>query len=70
MTISEIRQCLEFAPIVVDRIWNAWWRAKGHDVSVIADLVTQNLASTSDRPFCLVAHDAGTLIGTVSCIAN
>jgi GNAT superfamily N-acetyltransferase len=70
MMIAEIRQCPPFAPVVIDRIWNAWWRPKGHDVSVIGSLLEKNLASKAAQPFCLVAYDGDTFIGTVSCIAS
>ncbi len=70
MEIDEIRQCRQFAPLVADRIWAAWWRARGYDISLIADLVAANLASTAVRPFCLVAHEGGTFMGTVSCIVS
>ena len=70
MKIDEIRDCPQFAPVVIDRIWQAWWRANGHPRTLIETAVHANLASTAVLPFCLVAQCDDVFLGTVSLIAN
>lgn len=68
-SISDLRDRPEFAETVADRIWNAWWRADGHELDFIQGLVNENFASTC-LPMALVAHDGGTFFGTAHLIEN
>lgn len=68
-SISDLRDRPEFAADVADRIWNAWWRAEGHELAFIAGLVEENFASTG-LPQALVAHDGDAFLGTAHLIDN
>lgn len=68
-SISDLRDRPEFAETVADRIWNAWWRADGHELDFIRGLVNENFAS-SGLPLALVAHDGDTFLGTAHLIGN
>lgn len=70
MNIDDLRRQPQFADAVVDRIWRAFWKDKGYPVERISVPVGRNLASTEAKPFCLVAHANGTLLGTASLIAS
>ncbi len=67
-SIVDLRERPEFAPIVADRVWRAWWQPKGYALAFIEGLVQQNL-NDEPIPVALVAHDAGTFLGTASVIA-
>ncbi|MBM6594582.1 GNAT family N-acetyltransferase [Microvirga pudoricolor] len=69
VAISNLRDRPDLAPDVADRVWQAWWKAKGYPLDHIADLVGENLTGSS-IPFSLVAHDRTDFIGTVSVIEN
>lgn len=68
-SISDLRDRPEFAAEVADRIWNAWWRADGHQLAFIKGLVDENFASAG-LPRALVAHDGATFLGTAHLIDN
>lgn len=68
-SVIDLRKRPEFAPIIADRIWRAWWKPKGYALSFIENLVRQNLAD-EPIPLALVAHDEGTFLGTASVIAS
>ncbi len=68
-SISDLRDRPAFAAEVADRIWNAWWRADGHELAFIRELVDENFASTG-LPRALVAHDGETFLGTAHLIDN
>jgi predicted N-acetyltransferase YhbS len=67
-TVVDLRERADFAPIIADRVWRAWWKPKGYGRSVIERLMQQNL-NAEPIPLALVAHDRGTFLGTVSVIA-
>ncbi|WP_378945250.1 GNAT family N-acetyltransferase [Mesorhizobium sp. ANAO-SY3R2] len=67
--ISDLCDRPEFAGEVADRIWNAWWRADGHELAFIRGLVDENFTSTS-LPMALVAHDGDAFLGTAHLIDN
>ncbi|CAN7455489.1 GNAT family N-acetyltransferase [Aminobacter sp. LjRoot7] len=66
-SISDLRDRPEFAGDVADRIWNAWWRADGHELAFIRGLVDENFTSTG-LPMAFVAHDGDTFLGTAHLI--
>lgn len=68
-SISNLSDRPEFAADVADRIWNAWWRAEGHELAFIRGLVEENFASTG-LPQALVAHDGDAFLGTAHLIDN
>ncbi len=67
-TISDLRQAPEFFDVVADRIWQAWWKEKGHPLDFIAGRLRENL-NAEPIPFALVAHDGAKFLGSVSVIA-
>ena len=62
-TISDLRQAPEFFDVVADRIWQAWWKEKGHPLDFSPP--RENL----NPLFALVAHDGAKFLGSVSVIA-
>lgn len=68
-SVVDLRARPEFASIVADRVWRAWWEPKGNALAFIEGLVRQNL-NDEPIPFALVAHDEGAFLGTASVIAS
>jgi GNAT superfamily N-acetyltransferase len=68
-SISNLTDRPDFASIIAERIWRAWWRAEGSTLADVEALVAENLRSTG-IPFALVAHRGETFLGTASVIAN
>lgn len=68
MTISDLRDRPDFAEAVADCVWRAFWKDKGHPLSLLTGLVQENLGA-GPIPTALVAHEGDRLIGTVSIIA-
>ena len=68
-SIVDLRERPDFAPIVADRVWRAWWEPKGYALAFIEGLVRQNF-DNEPIPFALVAHYQGTFPGTASVIAS
>ena len=54
--------------MVADRVWRAFWKDKGHPLSLLAGLVQENLGP-GPIPRALVAHEGGRFVGNVSVIA-
>jgi N-acetylglutamate synthase-like GNAT family acetyltransferase len=69
ITISDLRQRPEFFDAVADRIWQAWWKPRGHPLDDVAGRLRENINDTS-IPFALVAHDGKAFLGTASVIAS
>lgn len=68
--ICDLRERPEFAGVVADRVWRAWWEPHGVPMSHITDrIATENLADGA-IPFALVAHEGGTFAGMASVIAD
>lgn len=67
--ISDLREKPEFFDAVAQRIWQAWWREKGHPLDFIAGRLRENL-NAEPIPFALVAHDGAKFLGSVSVIAS
>ncbi|MGE4351454.1 MAG: GNAT family N-acetyltransferase [Bdellovibrionales bacterium] len=69
LILRNLRECPEQSPIVADRVWCAWWQAKGTPLSFIEDRTHEALKS-SGIPFTLVATIDGVFAGTASVIEN
>lgn len=69
MEYSNLKQKPQFADVVAQRIWDAWWKAKGYSIEYIATLVDESLISEG-VPLCLVAHNGEEFVGTVSVIVS
>ena len=69
LSVVDLRERPDFAPVVADRVWHAWWKPKGYELAFIEDLVWQNL-NNEPIPVALVAHNEGVFLGTVSVIAS
>jgi GNAT superfamily N-acetyltransferase len=57
-----------FADAVADRVWRAFWKNKGHPLSLLTGLVRESFGA-GPIPTALVAQEDDTFIGTVSIIA-
>ncbi len=68
-TISDLRSKPDFADMVAERIWRAFWKEEGHPLELLTGLVQQNFGQ-GPIPTALVAHDGERFLGTVSLIAN
>ena len=67
MAISDLRERPDFAPVLTDRIWRAWWQARGTPLPRIAGRVAENLGQ-GPIPSAFVAHDGDRFLGTASVI--
>ena len=67
--ISNLNALPDFKSTVADRVWHAWWKPHGHLFQVVMDFF-DDLPSAREIPFCLVAHDDATYIGSVLGIAS
>jgi len=67
--ISDIARYPDFGPTVADRVWSAWWRPKGYSLDIIMVWMRAHFAG-APLPFCLVAHEGETFIGTASLVAS
>ena len=65
MRIEDIRQAREFAETVIDRIWHAWWKDKGHLLEVIRANFETLIRSNDPLPCCLVARTESLFLGMV-----
>lgn len=68
VTISDLRDRPEFADAVADCVWRAFWKDKGHPLSLLTGLVAESFGPGS-IPTALVAHEGERFLGTVSIIA-
>lgn len=68
-SVVDLRERPEFASIIADRVWRAWWEPKGYTIAFVENLVQQHL-NVEPVPLALVAHDGGTFLGTASVIAS
>jgi predicted N-acetyltransferase YhbS len=69
MRILNLNDAPEFKPIVVDRIWQAFWRPYGAALSDVETALADVLASGA-FPFSLVASDGDQFTGTVTAIVS
>ena len=63
--ISNLNALPDLKSTVADRIWQAWWKPHGHLFQVVTDFF-DDLPEARSIPFCLVAHDEGKYVGSVS----
>lgn len=68
-SVVDLRERPEFASIIADRVWRAWWEPKGSALAFVEKLVQQRL-DCKPIPIALVAHDRGTFLGTASVLAS
>jgi GNAT superfamily N-acetyltransferase len=68
-SVVDLRQRPEFASIIADRVWRAWWEPRGYPLSFVDELVQRNL-NDEPIPLALVAHDGSTFLGTASVIES
>jgi GNAT superfamily N-acetyltransferase len=68
ITVSDLRDRPEFQQILADRIWRAWWQARGTPLALITSRVAENLGP-GPIPSAFVAHDGDRFVGTASAIA-
>ncbi len=69
IVFSDLRERSGFAPILADRIWRAWWEARGVPLEHVAARVAENLGP-GPIPSAFVAHDGGRFLGTASAITH
>ena len=67
--ISDLRQRPEFFDTISNRVWQAWWKQRGHPVEYVADRLREHL-DANPIPFALVAHDGPTFMGTTLVIVS
>jgi GNAT superfamily N-acetyltransferase len=67
-SVSDLRTRPDFGRVLADRIWRAWWQARGTPLSLIARRVADNLGP-GPIPSAFVAHDGDRFLGTASAIA-
>jgi GNAT superfamily N-acetyltransferase len=68
VTVSDLRQCPEYFEAVAERIWQAWWKPRGHPLDTIRGRLRENMTA-SPLPLALVAHQGAAFLGTASVIA-
>jgi GNAT superfamily N-acetyltransferase len=68
ISLSDLRDRPEFQPILADRIWRAWWQARGTPLGIVAGRVAENLGPGA-IPSAYIAHDGERFLGTASAIA-
>ncbi|MBD2751056.1 GNAT family N-acetyltransferase [Microvirga sp. BT688] len=68
IAISDLRDRPDFAEAVADRVWRAFWKDKGHPLSLLTGLVQENFGQ-GPVPSCFVAHRGDIFLGTASLIA-
>jgi GNAT superfamily N-acetyltransferase len=69
MSISDLRDHPLFQAAIADRIWRAWWEARGVPLGDIAGSVADNLGE-GPIPSAFVAHDGDRFLGTASVILS
>ncbi len=68
ISLSDLRDRPDFQPILADRVWRAWWQARGTPLSLVAKRVAENLGP-GPIPSAFVAHDGDRFLGSASAIA-
>lgn len=67
--IVDLARRPEQLPAVADRIWRAWWRDAGYELSAVEALARESLTD-QPIPSCVVAVDGEHFAGTASIIAH
>ncbi|WP_404402391.1 GNAT family N-acetyltransferase [Pelagibacterium halotolerans] len=68
-TISHLRACRQFAGVVADRIWTAWWRDNNYPLRFISEQIDEML-HTGGVPLTLVAHNGEAFLGNALVIES
>ena len=55
-TIVDLRQCPEFFDTVADRIWQAWWKPHGHQLTYITGRLRESM-EPGPIPLALVVNE-------------
>ena len=66
--IGDLRIRPAFAEVVADRVWRAFWKDKGHPLSLLTGLVQESF-EPGPIPTTFVAHEGDAFLGTVAIIA-
>jgi GNAT superfamily N-acetyltransferase len=67
--ISDLRDRRDFEATVADRVWRAWWEARGTPLGLVAGRVAETLGE-GPIPSAFVAHDGDRFLGTAAAIAT
>lgn len=69
MSISNLRDCPEFADSIADRAWHAWWTDSGVSLATYRDHLDPMIAGNG-VPLALVAHDGDAYLGSALLIES
>ncbi|WP_428032353.1 GNAT family N-acetyltransferase [Ancylobacter sp.] len=67
--LSDLRDVPDFAAIVAERVWRAWWEADGVALATLRARLDESLGSGA-IPATFVAHAEGCFLGCVALIAS
>ena len=67
LAIADLRQQPAFFDAIADRVWRAWWQARGYPLGYINERLREN-CNASPIPFTLVAHVGAKFAGTASVV--
>lgn len=67
--ISTLQEHPQFAGIIADRCWHAWWQDSEISLAEYRGWVKECITSKG-IPSCFVAHDGETYLGSASLIAD
>jgi N-acetylglutamate synthase-like GNAT family acetyltransferase len=67
--VSDLRQSPEFFDTVVNRVWNEWWKQRGHSIEYATDRLHSCL-NDELLPFALVAHTGRMFMGSALVIVS
>lgn len=65
--LSDLRAAPQFAPLIADRVWRAWWQAKGVALAALRARVDESFGAAT-RPTTLVARSGDAYLGSVALI--
>lgn len=69
LQIADLKSALSYRQVVIDRIWNAFWRPYGAARDAVVTALDDVLAADG-FPFTLVALDGDSFVGTVTSIEH
>ena len=61
--ISDFREHQHYGSVIVDQVWNAWWRSAGRPVSEVERHMIE-MADDRPLPTAVVAHDQYGYVGS------
>jgi GNAT superfamily N-acetyltransferase len=62
--ISDFREHRHYGPTIADRVWSAWWKDAGRQVSDVERHIVE-MADDHPLPMAIVAHDDRRYLGSV-----